>query len=389
MRCDMIKLKDKCKEFMKNDKGVALPIITLLVVFILIGVTVLVIDVGTLYGERRTMVASADAAALAGAKVIEEALGETDMTAAKTAAEKVAKDLAVANGVKNRDDVEISWDRINYNGADRDVITVKVKNQVNLIFGWVWGDRSSGVAAKAVATWGYVLKLEGGNILPIFTKSSVLADIDYSGNEISYLHAGKFVDDMGDVVNGNWGLIDIFGNGGDVSRAFAGELIKTQLEIDITINNQTGLTAGKVAGIETRLQTANALTEKEDRIKYMTALVPVIDFSKVSQQGSSLSLTIEYFAKFEILDVIISEGNDGNKRSIGSQYAMYDTAGDTYLSDTLAKEYPIMDGHDLDKSTIVGRFSDERVETMAVVEAGDQINPNPAIISATYSKLID
>lgn len=372
----------KIRELIKKEDGAALPIITLIVVFVMIGVTILIIDAGSLYGERRTMVSAADSAALAGANIMEDALGVSDMILARTEAEKVAKDIAVANGVKNRDDVNISWDRINYNGADRDVITVRVRNDAKLIFGYVWGDESTGVTAKAVGTWGFVLKLEGGNILPIFVKTSTVS----AGGTPTYLHAGKFVDDLGDVVNGNWGLIDIYGNGGDISRAFAGEMVNTRLQIDYTINNQTGLTAGKIAGIEQRMIEAAKLATPEERKKFMTALVPVIDFTKVTQQGSSLVLPIDYFLTFEIQDVIITAGNNGNKRSEGSSYAMYDTVN--YASDGVAKKYDKVNGFDLKKTTIIGQLSGDPVQVNVVVEGGDQINPSPEIVTAKYSKLI-
>lgn len=371
----------RIRNFLKNENGAALPFITLLMVFLLVGIVVLVIDAGKLYEVRRQMVSAADSAAIAGSLVIRDALGAADLTAAKASAESVAEDIALANGVKNASDIQVSWDRINYKGSDRDVITVRVKNTVGLLFSRIWGDDTTDVSAKAVATWGYVVKLEGGNIIPVFAKES-----SYTPNQETYLHSGKFVDDMGDIINGNWGLIDIFGNGGDITRAFAGEFIKTEWELNYSIPNQTGLTAGKIAGIETRMIAANALPDRDDREKYMKALVPIIDFTKVTQQGSSLQLPILTFAVFEIQDVIIEAGNNGNKRSKGSRYALYDTAD--YHSDGVAKEYAKVDGLDLKKSTIVGRFTGDEVEVRAIVEPGDQENPDPDTISATYAKLI-
>ena len=376
----------KLQKLFKSESGIALPIVTLLMVFVLIGIATLVVDAGKLYGERRTMVSAADSAALAGSKVVEEALGTSDIIAAKSSAEKTARDIAVANGVKNPSDVVISWDRISYEGADRDVITVTVKSSVSLIFARLWGDDSSDVSAKAVATWGYVVSLEGGDIIPIFAKSST-----YDKGGTTYLHSGKFVDDMSEIVNGNWGLIDIFGNGGDITRAFAGETINSNMELNYMIDNQTGLTAGKIAGIETRMQTANTLADKTDRARYMMGLVPIVNFSaaeEIEQYGSKLTLPIQEFVVFEIYDVIMEEGNPhGNKPSKGSRYSLYD-GSENNLSDGTAISYPNVNGVPLAKSTIIGKFTTKRVTVRAVVEAGDQINPDPAIISAKYSKLI-
>jgi uncharacterized membrane protein len=93
----------------KNEDGAVLPIVALLLTFVLIGLSALVVDVGFLYAERRSMVTAADAAALGGAKVLQEAL--SDPTAVQSVVEsnaiKVATDLALANGVKNESDIKV------------------------------------------------------------------------------------------------------------------------------------------------------------------------------------------------------------------------------------------------------------------------------------------
>lgn len=370
----------KAYKFMKNEDGAVLPLVALLLAFVLIGFSALVVDAGFLYSERRTMVTAADAAALAGAITMEKALGVSDLGIAKGDAEEIAKDFGVANGIKNRNDIIVTWNNPDF---ARNTITVTVKNTKDLFFARILGFDNADVGAKAVATWGYVKKLEGGDILPVFTK-----DNDYMTNGVTYLHSGKFIGSDGDIINGNWGLIDIFGNTNEIAKAFKGDKVGLKMELDYIINNQTGLNVGNVNNpIEERMIRANSLENKEDRIKYMSGLVPVIDWENITKQGSTLKLPIKYFAVFEIYDVIIHEGNNNNKLSEGSKYALYDNPN--YKSDSVAKIYEKVDGKDIEKSTIIGRFTGATVEVRAVLQPGDQTNPNPGVLSAKYSKLIE
>lgn len=372
----------KKSKFITKRKGAVLPFVALVLAFVLIGFSALVVDAGILYGERRNMVTAADAAALAGAKVMAEALGTAGYINAKVEAEQDAIELALKNGVKSSGDIEVIWNDPT-DSWNRDTITVKVKINEGLLFARILGFNDADVAAKATATWGYVTKLEGGDIIPIFTKDS-----DYEANKEVVLHSGKFVNDFGDIVNGNWGLLDIFSNTNMISKALSGELMGQSFQLNWVLDNQTGLNVGNVnKPIEDRMKTADSLTDRDDRVKFMSGLVPVIDWDKIEKQGSSLKLPIKHFAVFEIYDVIISEGNNNNKPSVGSKFALYDTGN--YRSDGIAIEYEQVDGKDLEKSTIVGEFTGTIIETRAIVEPGDQTNPAPGTLSAKYFKLID
>jgi Flp pilus assembly protein TadG len=369
----------------KNEDGGVLPFVALLLAFLLIGFVALVIDAGMLYAERRSMVTAADAAALGGAQILEESLADPDIEPIEVDPEaiKVAKDLGVANGVKSRDDiqVDITWNDPVYHV---NIIKVKVKNNSELFFAKIFGTDNSDVTAEATATWGYDHKIEGGDILPLFTKEE-----DYQTAENTYLLSGKFVGNKSDIINGNWGLIDIFGRANDIRYAFSGEDIGQRMELDYTIDNKTGQDTGKIIdGIEDRMKTANLLTNKEDRVKFMTGLVPVIDWDTISKHGSSLKLPIKYFAVFEIYDVIAHGAENNNHKSTGSEFALYDK--ENYKSDGIAIEYDKVNGKNLETSTIIGKFTnDEPVAVRAIMEPGDQNNPNPKILSATYSKLIE
>lgn len=372
-----------------EEKGSALPIVTLLLVFIILGICALVFDAGILYSERRNMVTAADAAALAGAMIMEEALSGGDENAAKLEAEAVAKEIALLNGVESDSDIQISWVNADY---DYKTITIIVKTSQDLFFARFLGYENTEVSARAVATWGFVTKMEGGDIIPLFIK-----DTDYQTSDITYLHAGKCIDSDGDTINGNWGLIDIFGSTSGIADALRGESLGKRMEIDYTINNQPGLNAGNIiTPIEDRMDQADSLPEEEDRVKYMCGLVPIIRWTDITKQGSTLTLPIKSFAVFEIYDVIVSEGNGHGKLSKGSTHALYDDAN--YLSDGIAIEYPQISvgGEDIDmeKATIIGKFRDDygdggEIDVRAIVSPGDQENPDPSIISVTYSKLIE
>ena len=372
-----------------DEQGSALPIVTLLLAFVILGICALVFDAGILYSERRTMVTAADSAALAGAAIMEQTLNGGDVNTARIEAETIAGEIALANGVSDLANVEISWIDADYT---IDVIKVTVKNNKELFFARFLGFENTDVSAKAIATWGFVTRLEGGDIIPVFVK-----DEDYQTTDLTYLHAGKCIDSGGDIVNGNWGLIDIFGSTSGIADAMSGEDLGKRMEIDYTIQNQTGLNAGNlISPIEDRMEKAALLTEKEDRIKYMCGLVPIIDWDLVSKQGSTLQLPIKSFAVFEIYDVIVSEGNGHGKKSEGSPKAMYDKA--LYTNDGIAVTYDsvIVDGEeiDLEKATIIGKFRDDNnnggeIDVRAIVQPGDQENPDPSIISVTYSKLIE
>lgn len=366
----------------RDEKGAVMPLVALVLSLLLFGFAALVVDAGILYSKRRNMVTAADAAALAGAMIMRDALGDSSISegAARSKAESIARDIAMDNGVKNSGDIQIIWDNPAYG---RKTITVKLHNNQRLIFAKFLGLDDTDVGAKAVATWGYVTKLLGGDILPIFTK-----DDDYQDTGITYLHDGKFLDNKGDVVNGNWGLIDVFGSTSEIGAAFRGDKIGKGLELSAIIDNQTGKNVGNVDNeIVERMIRANGLATKEERQRYMSGLVPVIDWVNITQQGSSLKLPIKYFAVFEIYDVIVDGGNNNNKPSKGSNRALYDSPD--YKSDGVAKVYGKVDGKDLEKSTIIGRFTGEIVDVVAVIQPGDQVNPNPGGLSPKYHKLIE
>jgi Flp pilus assembly pilin Flp len=60
----------KVKRLFMDEKGATLPLVAIILGLFALGFIALVVDVGTLYVERKAMITSADAAALAGAQVL-------------------------------------------------------------------------------------------------------------------------------------------------------------------------------------------------------------------------------------------------------------------------------------------------------------------------------
>lgn len=359
----------------KNNEGSISIMTALLLAFILIAFSALVIDAGYLYVERKSMVTAADAAALGGAEVLEKALADPtkDPKDVKGEAEAVAKKLALANGVKNEGDIKVDVickNDPNFSKYNLEVIVVSVKNKSGLLFAKIFGEDSANVSAKAVATWGYKTKVVGGDILPIFIKSS-----DYVPNTSTYLHMEK-------VDEGNWGLIDVGSGNSAIEAAFSGKKVNLTMEVKGEVYNVDSDPGAKVSsiiqGIKERMIYANGLSTPEESKQYMSGLVPVIDYSKVKKNGGKLELPIVSFAVFEIQDYTI------DNKSTGSPYAIYDT---NYRTDNSSVNYGKVDGDYLKKSTILGRFTNDiPVAVWAVMQEGDQDSPDPNILSPTYAR---
>ena len=151
----------KLKKLINDESGGAMPLIALILGLFALGFIALVVDVGTLYVERKARITCADSAALAGAQVLREykvsGLPDED---AKTKAETTAKNYAIANGVKE-DEVEVfvgdkSVTIPSGKTETRQVVEVTVTKNQPLIFARFLGDEDADVKAYALSTWGYV-----------------------------------------------------------------------------------------------------------------------------------------------------------------------------------------------------------------------------------------
>ena len=379
------------KRFWSDEKGAALPMVVGMLLLILAFAS-LVVDAGVLYADRRQMVTAADAGALAGAQTLEESKGLDASTAISTAVE-----YAIKNGADTASAVVATKSVMIQNQVDtRQVITVTVNENQNLFFAKIFGENDADVTAKAVATWGYTKSVAGGNILPLFVKEGY-----FIANQDSLLHAEKQVAD--DVLNGNWGFLDIPGlNNAD---ALAGTNSDTPMEISIDVETDPGNIQSLPGNIETRMLKAVAITlpdaveEEKAKKEIMTGLVPVVENTAETKNGKTV-VRIKYFVPFQIEDYIVSGGNNNEKKSEGSSNALQ-FADDKYVKNNyligVATKYDDYafnntgEATSLPKGTILGHFSGIPIEFTAIAQPGDQVDPNTgtAADAVTYHKLIE
>jgi len=118
--------------YIKNEKGNVF-ILTAIFLVVLLGVMVFVVDVGSLYLNRRQVVNAADAAAMAGAQEIVRALndGETEDYDVRKRVEKVVDDYLGYHGAKRLEVTEQDGSDI---GADSKTVKVTADKEADLYF---------------------------------------------------------------------------------------------------------------------------------------------------------------------------------------------------------------------------------------------------------------
>lgn len=378
------------KRLFRDEKGAAGIFMLLFLFMVILGFSALVVDAGMLYTSRRQMVTAADAGALAGAQELEKTLGLTDalqIASIKAKAIQIAKDTAIRNGAQGEPIVEIKKMNVEVGAGVsdyRDVIVVTPKKTDSLFFARMLGFNTQDVSASAVATWGYVRKIAGGHLIPIYlTMESFLAGRDY-------LHSEKIIIDGTEYPN-NTGYIYIdpaWKGQNDVNKALEGVSSKITMEIDQVFDAKAGLGQSLDGYLETRMQTANLLPTLIERQGYMHGLVPIVELAEgVNITGNSLKFRIKRFAVYEILD-IIKDGASNNKIATGSPYALlgpdYHSVGNgnekTYPKETYGVEFA--------KGTVIGRLTGEVRELEVDIQQGDQNDPSLDPVSAKYSKLV-
>lgn len=374
------------KSFFKDEKGAVLPIVAILLGFVFIGFSALVVDVGMLYSEKKQMVTAADSGALAGAMVLEESGGLNTALA-----ESVAIEYAKKNGA---DPSKVDVDFETRGSDNRQVIVVKVGVNKELFFAKIFGKNNADVEAIAVATWGYVKKVAAGGILPIF-----ITDTLYAPNSAALLHEGKLIvnaTDYSGIAHGNWGFLKVFPSDNKIALAMAGEFTDVNLEINEILENAQGNKVSSVDSIKFRMQHAKTLSSIDEQKRYMSGLVPVISEADIEVQGSNLRLPIDLFGVYIIEDYItaISKDNITGKWSpIGSVDALSFT-DDAYPKDIVAPtKYGEFDTKELAEeampvNTILGHFTDVKIELDPITVIGDQIMPFESV-PITYHKLIE
>lgn len=369
----------------KDEKGAVLPIVALFLLFVAFGMAAIVVDAGTLYNTRRSMVTAADAGALAGAKEMEKVLGETDLTIInqiKTNAITIAKSLAIENGAEGEPIVELKKMDVELASggiSNRDVIVVTVKKNEEHDFAKLIGFDNSDVVAQAVATWGYSTQITGGQIFPLFMLEEAFIDGETT------LHSGKVTLENGEVSDPNRGFVKLEeGENGKkiINDTLAGINMDRQFIINQVLVSETGQANSMVNAVEDRMITAATLGTVNERRQFMSGLIPIV-ISDVSLEeaeknpNAHINLTIQYFAVYTIHDVITANNN----KVLGSQHALTKT---DFTQVSQAATYT----PDYAKGTLLGEFTGEIIELNTIIKDGDQ-DPLPEYEGLSrYSKLV-
>lgn len=225
------------KSLLRDESGASL-IIFAITIFVLLGFTGLVLDIGNLYVSRRQSVTAADAAALGAA--VEFTKNNPSESDIRTQANNFAtRNGAVIENLQN--DVIISGS----------IVTVKVLKETDYIFARVLGFDTANV--RAIASAGHV----ASNGLVPFGK--VEGDTLYTGDEVN-LKFEKWQDSQ--LGSGNYGYVRFPGQSGgddlnhDISFGYEGHFpfYPDDLEPDPYLDTEPGHTTGPlVDAMETRM----------------------------------------------------------------------------------------------------------------------------------------
>jgi len=150
----MLRLTCRRLRRVHDDEGGAVLLIVPFVLLALVGMLVLVFDLGSLVSTRRTAVKAADAAALAAA----QSCFDGDPAEAAVAAQQ----LGLANMQDSGTSLSGTTSTIIAHegcGTSRDYgyVTVRVATNQDLFFAPIFGIDSHGIAAEATAAWGMVV----------------------------------------------------------------------------------------------------------------------------------------------------------------------------------------------------------------------------------------
>lgn len=180
-----------------SDEGVSAVIVAIVMV-VLIGFAALVVDLGSLYRERRSLQTAADAAALAGVQELP--------TSTSAAADKARKYVAL--NAPEATNVSVTFP------AGDTVKVVISAPKVGLFFARIWGMTTSQVGAKAAARITSPTSYSKGvipvGVIPLGGDESASTGYGYSwgGPEFTIKQGG------GSGTTGNYGWLQLEGNGG-------------------------------------------------------------------------------------------------------------------------------------------------------------------------------
>ncbi|WP_019413200.1 pilus assembly protein TadG-related protein [Paenisporosarcina sp. TG20] len=289
------------QSILKEQSGIAMVLVALCM-FMIIGFTALVVDVGGLYFEKSRLQKAVDSAVLGGAQVLK---------VSESAAENTGIELALDNGFT-----------VVVEEVDTGANFIEIHKTVSkeLTFARVLGINQTNVSATARAETLQTL-IAGDGIIPVAIEQG-----DYSAGEPYTMHfqAGN---PNNSSVSGNFGFLAIDGPGGNdlkegIINGSTMEVSEDKLEW-----TKTGLSWGNVKeGFQTRIdQDADIINcqsyETADNTCSRVVTVPIVE-TFVDSTGKTL-VRIIGFAAFWIEDVV----PNGNDKAVVGRFIDYVRGG--------------------------------------------------------------
>ena len=258
-----------------GEKG-QIAVIAAIVLFAVMGMMVLVVDVGSLYQTRRSIQTVADAAAFAGVQELPE---NPDLAIQK------AIEYAALNGLTiTSSNVTISATYVN-----NDTITVTAINpNAQLYFARIFGQNSATVGASASAVIGSPSKVNG--VVPWgFEGNDYTAGVEYTLKFGSPPDPGP----------GNFGALAIDGDGASIYQSTIQNGATTPLSVGMWVDPSTGNMTGPTT------------QGTDDRIYYQENQI-FDTFSQLTENVGSVYKLIKGDSQFIIVPWVTSFGN-GNQ----------------------------------------------------------------------------
>jgi Flp pilus assembly protein TadG len=266
---------------LKNgEQGLALVLVTLAMVSLL-GMTALVVDIGSMTLHKNRLANACDAAALAGARELPSA----------GAATQVANTYAGHNGVSEN---EIRVKVIN----DGKQIIVSSTREVEFTFARVLGLNSTTVNANATATVSAISSVTG--VIPLSIPEQ---DLNF-GQEYE-LKVGA-----NDLLTGNSGALALEGSGANKYRTFIKEGYSGLVSVG-EVNTESGNMSGPTReGINDRISkcTHNCTPDKYDPSCKRLVIVPVYDPKTFNKNEKKV--LIVGFAAFLLSQKAVGDGDE-------------------------------------------------------------------------------
>lgn len=270
-----------------KDSGNVTLLVALMMV-VLCGFGAVVLDVGSLFVQKQNLQAGADAGALAGAD---------ELLAGASPAANAAYQICSANDTAGTYSVAAD--------VASESVTVTANQPVPLWFAKIWGDTQTTVHATAKAQLGTLTSAVG--IVPI----AVVNQTFVYGQEYT------LSDGAGNGQQGNYGFLDLSGNGANGVETDIENGYTFALHVGEQVPTKPGVMSGPVStAIDYRMNEAadnpnwnnfSTVTSDSPRILYL----PVVDTLDVNGKKD---VTILGFAAF-FLDGL--SGNGGNQEILG------------------------------------------------------------------------